>query len=555
MRKIALILASLWSMVEGALGATLVPNGEQQFINGSGAPYANGKVYFYSNYPTCTILKNTWKDAAGSILNTNPVILDAAGRATIFGSGGYCQVLKDANNNTVWTKYTADTSATSGLSWGGTSGGTANAQTITSSAFSFIDGQTIYFVAGATNTTAMTLSVNGGAAAALVKPTSNGVSFLTGGELVTGNLVGVSYVQATGQFQLVTNNAWGNGAATNIAAGATTNLNSVVSHVANVTGSGVTITSFGTGGSNAATEGVYYLTFAGANTITYNATSMITPTGADLPIYAGDALIVNYLGGSNWRILAKEPANPLLLTNAQTGTTYTVLSTDWNKLLTFSNASTTNVTVPQATGTFGAGFSFRVQNVGQQPVVLTPTTSTIGGATSLSINPGNGLMVVSDGTNWLLSGNPRGLTQMPIYTNSGSIASYNFTTISPDAKKIVIGFRGVGGTGTLLIRFMVAGATVSSGYAGGYSAGSNAIVTASYTSGCNIFNSINGNVYGTLTLVNLGGNIWAGSGTAHDTTGPAYQFNTCAISLAGAVTGLTLSATSITAGSVGVVYE
>lgn len=185
--------------------ATLLPNGQQQFINGSGVPYASGKVYFYSNYPTCTILKNTWSDSAGSVLNTNPVILDSAGRATIFGSGGYCQVLKDSNDNTVWSKYTSDTSSASNLGWGGTSGGTANAQTLSVSTFTQVDGQTLYFIAGTTNTSSMTLNVNSSGAAAVVKTNGSTTSFLTGFEVVAGSVVGVTYVAATGQFQLISN--------------------------------------------------------------------------------------------------------------------------------------------------------------------------------------------------------------------------------------------------------------------------------------------------------------------------------------------------------------
>jgi len=84
--------------------ATLLPNGQQQFVDGNGQPYASGTVTFYSNFPTCSVLKNTWSNSAQTVLNTNPVVLDSAGRATICGSGTYCQVLKDKNGNTIWQK-------------------------------------------------------------------------------------------------------------------------------------------------------------------------------------------------------------------------------------------------------------------------------------------------------------------------------------------------------------------------------------------------------------------------------------------------------------------
>ena len=186
--------------------ATLLPNGQQQFVDGNGKPYAGGTVTFYSNYPACTVLKNTWSNSGQTILNTNPIVLDSAGRATIFGSGTYCQVLKDLNGNTIWTKETGDAASTSTLGWGSVSGGTANAQTVTVSGFASTDGQTFYFVEGATNSGALTLSVNGGSTISVVKPTTSGTSLLTGAEVVAGNVVGVTYYSTTGQFQLITNN-------------------------------------------------------------------------------------------------------------------------------------------------------------------------------------------------------------------------------------------------------------------------------------------------------------------------------------------------------------
>lgn len=205
MKKLSGALAA-FLYISSALGATLMPNGQQQFIDSTGKPYANGKVWFYSNFPTCTILKNTYQNEAGTVLNANPVVLDAAGRATIFGTGSYCQVLKDANNTTIWTKYTSDTSSASNLGWGGTGGGTANAQSATVNGFSNLNGQTFYYVPSVSNTGPTTMSVNVGAPAAIVKESTAGPVALMGGEIVTGTVVGLTYVSTTGQFHLVTNN-------------------------------------------------------------------------------------------------------------------------------------------------------------------------------------------------------------------------------------------------------------------------------------------------------------------------------------------------------------
>ena len=89
--------------------------------------------------------------------------------------------------------------------------------------------------------------------------------------------------------------------------------------------------------------------------------------------------------------------------NAQTGTTYTIVSTDITKLVTFANAGSVAVTLPQATGTFSGGFAFQVYNKGAGTVTITPTTSTINGASTLTLLAGMGALIASDGTNWAAS--------------------------------------------------------------------------------------------------------------------------------------------------------
>jgi hypothetical protein len=89
--------------------------------------------------------------------------------------------------------------------------------------------------------------------------------------------------------------------------------------------------------------------------------------------------------------------------NAQTGTTYTVLSTDNGKLVTTSNASAIAVTLPQATGSFTTGFVFAVQNKGAGTATITPTTSTINGASTLVLPTNQGVTIISDGANWQIS--------------------------------------------------------------------------------------------------------------------------------------------------------
>ncbi len=77
-------------------------NGKQQFIDGNGNPLAGGTVAFY--LPGTLTPTNTWADEGLTVLNPNPVTLDANGMASIWGADGtlYRQVVTDANGNQIW---------------------------------------------------------------------------------------------------------------------------------------------------------------------------------------------------------------------------------------------------------------------------------------------------------------------------------------------------------------------------------------------------------------------------------------------------------------------
>lgn len=87
--------------------------------------------------------------------------------------------------------------------------------------------------------------------------------------------------------------------------------------------------------------------------------------------------------------------------NAQTGTSYTIATTDECKLTTFNNASATAATLQQATTPgFTSGAYFLTYNIGAGTVTITPTTSTINGASTLVLTQGQGAWIHSDGTNY-----------------------------------------------------------------------------------------------------------------------------------------------------------
>ncbi len=83
--------------------AALMPQGKQQFFTAGGIPLVGGKVYTYAAGTTTPLA--TYTTAAASTPNTNPVILDSRGEASIFFSAAnYKIVVKDSLDSTIWTQ-------------------------------------------------------------------------------------------------------------------------------------------------------------------------------------------------------------------------------------------------------------------------------------------------------------------------------------------------------------------------------------------------------------------------------------------------------------------
>lgn len=84
---------------------SLLPNAEQQFLDGNGVPLAGGFVYTY--LPGTTTPVTTWTDYLSTTVNTNPIVLDSGGRATIWAAGPVRQVVTDLNGNLIWDQVTS----------------------------------------------------------------------------------------------------------------------------------------------------------------------------------------------------------------------------------------------------------------------------------------------------------------------------------------------------------------------------------------------------------------------------------------------------------------
>lgn len=89
-------------------------NQAPQYLLADGSVNAGGSLTFYET--NLTDLKNTWSDEAMTTLNSNPVVMDAAGRTLtdVWGDGEYGVVMKDAADVVQWTRNNVKQSGDAG---------------------------------------------------------------------------------------------------------------------------------------------------------------------------------------------------------------------------------------------------------------------------------------------------------------------------------------------------------------------------------------------------------------------------------------------------------
>lgn len=176
-----------------------------------------------------------------------------------------------------------------------TVGGTGDAVTLTyaPAKLGYSHGMLVAFLAPGANTTAVTINVNGLGTKAL-KLNGQG---LAANAYLTNTLILAMYDSTAGYFKWL--NPPGIGVQTSIASAATTDIGTIASHNVKITGT-TTITALG---STATIDNpIYFLEFAGALTLTHNASSLILPSAANIATAAGDTATAEYLGSGNWRI-------------------------------------------------------------------------------------------------------------------------------------------------------------------------------------------------------------------------------------------------------------
>lgn len=178
-----------------------------QFFDSNGAPLSGGLLYTYAAGTTTPV--STYTSRSGAALNTNPIVLDAAGRtpSEIWLDGGvlYKFVLKNSSfvqigsydnipavNDPTTTNNlitVAGTNALTGLATPPLEGYTAGAQ--------------YSFIAQNTNTGAVTLDIDSLGVKAV---TQTGATALVAGSIIGGSMVLVEYDGT--QFQIINPNSF-----------------------------------------------------------------------------------------------------------------------------------------------------------------------------------------------------------------------------------------------------------------------------------------------------------------------------------------------------------
>lgn len=166
-----------------------------QWFTDTGIVLNGGKINTYAagtSTPT-----TTWTDSTGVTPNSNPIVLNAAGRLNnvqIWQRGGtpIKVIITDANNNQIGPTFdqiygVGDPGSLQSIYYGGNDSGAANAYVLTFAANfnSYTNGIVVYWVPANTNSGASTININGIGAVNIVNADG---SSLTANQIIANQL-------------------------------------------------------------------------------------------------------------------------------------------------------------------------------------------------------------------------------------------------------------------------------------------------------------------------------------------------------------------------------
>lgn len=181
-------------------------------VDATGAPYPGGQLFFYQS-GTSTKL-TTYSDSALTIANTNPVVLDSAGRfpnAIFLQNAAYSVIFTteddiDPPTSPIWTQdpvYTSDYSARAKFTSGsgspnGSVAGTAGSVGIGADSYWDTANNILYIcTTTGTTTTAVWTAVNAATAAAVIPPPQGRLTPTSGVPVIGGDVTAATAIYYT----------------------------------------------------------------------------------------------------------------------------------------------------------------------------------------------------------------------------------------------------------------------------------------------------------------------------------------------------------------------
>lgn len=298
----------------------ILPLGRTQFLDDAGEPIAGGSVAYY--IPATSTPKDTWQDPEQGALNQNPVPLDAAGSAYVYGSGEYRMIVKDALGNTIYDALTNGVipSSVSGAGFGTqeqlATDATTDLGTITTHNL-LLTGNAVVSSFG--NSASLVSPIYYCEVAVGFQVDYSSAIFVPGRAAYTfeGGDGFLCEFLGAGNWKIIAiwpkrGLASGFGLATDIVAANTTDIGAIDTNFANITA----IANIASLGNTASMERPVYLTTFASTPTLVNSAALDLLGSANIVVVAGANALWQYLGAGNWKMLTYVNADGSPLFNA-----------------------------------------------------------------------------------------------------------------------------------------------------------------------------------------------------------------------------------------------